>query len=157
MSEYYTGEYSPSRPTAPAQMMPQQQPQPHMQAPLQPMSTTESPASESPRAMSRPRQSMFPQSYMYDSTPWSFDFAEMLRRALKYLIEGLAVALVAYFILKDRFTVKEAVILGITAALTFAILDTFSPSVSLGMRFGTGFTLGSSLFGVAPGAMIPRI
>lgn len=87
-------------------------------------------------------------SYRYDVGPWAVDFSEILRRAFKYLLEGLAVALVAYFILKDRFTVKEAVILGVTAALTFALLDTFSPTVAFATRFGAGFGLGTSLFGV---------
>jgi hypothetical protein len=59
-----------------------------------------------------------------------------------------------YLILKNRLelTAKDILILGFTAAFTFAILDTFSPSVSLGARFGAGFGLGTAMVG--PG-MVP--
>lgn len=79
---------------------------------------------------------------------------ELLKRAIKYIIEGVAVAVVAYLILKDRLhlTGKDILILAFTAAITFAILDTFAPTVSAGTKFGAGLGLGAGL--VAP-TLIP--
>lgn len=51
---------------------------------------------------------------------------DTMKRVLKYIIEGLAVGLVAYyFVGKNKLGSKDAIILGVTAALVFAILDTF--------------------------------
>ena len=89
--------------------------------------------------------------YTYNRSAFQFDFSEILRRVIKYLLEGLAVAFVAYYVVgRGKLGVKDVVILGITAAFVFAILDTFSPTVSLGVRFGAGFGIGQSLFGVGP-------
>jgi hypothetical protein len=41
-------------------------------------------------------------------------------------------------------------LIGLTAAATFAILDLFSPSTGNSVRSGAGFTLGSSLVGGLP-------
>lgn len=90
-------------------------------------------------------------AYRYSTSTFSWDFAEILRRAVKYLIEGLAVAFVAYyFVGKGKLNVKDIVMLGITAAFVFAILDVFSPTVALGARFGAGFGIGTGLFGLNP-------
>lgn len=89
--------------------------------------------------------------YNIDSEPFHFSFKEILKRAVKYLVEGLAVAFVAYyFVGKGKLNIKDIVMLGITAAFVFAILDTFSPTVSLGVRFGAGFGIGQGLFGLNP-------
>lgn len=89
--------------------------------------------------------------YHYNDSRFTFDFQEILKRAIKYLIEGLAVAFVAYyFIGKGKLNIKDIVMLGITAACVFAILDVFSPTVALGARFGAGFGIGTSLFGLNP-------
>ena len=82
------------------------------------------------------------------------DAKEIFKRGFKYIIEGLVVAAVAYLILRNRLelTTKDILILGFTAAFTFAILDTFSPSVSLGARFGAGFGLGTAMVG--PGMLL---
>lgn len=72
---------------------------------------------------------------------------EVFKRLLKYLIEGLAVALAAYLIPSRKVQQNDVIILGITAATVFALLDTFSPSISFGARHGTGFGLGFGLVG----------
>ena len=80
----------------------------------------------------------------------NIDLKDLLSRAIKYLIEGLAVAFVAYyFIGVGRLNVKEILMLGITAAFVFAILDTFSPTTSAGVRFGSGWAIGHGLVGQA--------
>lgn len=80
----------------------------------------------------------------------NFDYKEVLKRLFKYFLEGLAVALVAYYFTRGRLDGKEILVLGITAAFVFAILDTFAPSVSYGVRFGAGFGIGQSVFGLGP-------
>jgi|TARA_Y100000816_G_C25746755_1_gene392815 ABC-type Co2+ transport system permease subunit len=75
------------------------------------------------------------------------DMNELLKRAIKYLIEGLAVAICAMLIPKKALNVEEIIILALTAAATFSILDVFIPSMGSSARSGAGLTLGSSLVG----------
>ena len=96
--------------------------------------------------------------YRYSNDTFNIDFKDVLKRAIKYLVEGLAVAFVAYyFISKGRLDIKDIVMLGITAAFVFAILDTFSPTISLGARFGAGFGIGQGLFGLNPAVIGPTV
>ena len=70
--------------------------------------------------------------YKYNKDGFSINFEDIIKRGIKYLIEGFAVAFVAYyFIGKGKLNTKDIVMLGITAAFVFAILDTFSPTISL--------------------------
>ncbi len=86
-----------------------------------------------------------------NSHAFNFDASQVFSRGIKYLVEGLAVAFVAYyFVGKGKLEIKDIIILGVTAAFVFAILDTFSPTVSLGARLGAGFGIGQSLFGFSP-------
>ena len=73
------------------------------------------------------------------------DFAEILGRALKYLMEGLAVGLACYF---TNLKMDEIIIIAVTAAATFAILDMYTPQVSSAARMGTGFGIGSQFAGL---------
>lgn len=63
-------------------------------------------------------------------------------RALKYLIEGLAVALAAYYIPKRKMRLDEIVTIAITAAAIFAVLDVLAPSVGKAARTGMGLGIG---------------
>jgi len=74
------------------------------------------------------------------------DFQEILSRALKYLFEGIAVGLACYFTAK--LSMDEIIIIAITAAVTFAILDMYTPQVSNAARMGTGFGIGSQFAGL---------
>jgi len=97
------------------------------------------------------------QQFLYDSNPFDFDWKDIMKRGVKYLIEGVTVAFVAYAFTRGKLDFKEILMLGITAAFVFAILDTFSPTISLGARFGAGFGIGQSLFGVgAAGVPLAR-
>ncbi len=86
----------------------------------------------------------------YNPGVFTTNWGEILKRVVKYLFEGLAVAFVAYFFTKKKLNLKEIVLLGVTAAFVFAILDTFSPTVALGTRFGAGFGIGQTMFGLNP-------
>jgi hypothetical protein len=73
------------------------------------------------------------------------DFREVFIRLIKYLVEGLAVALAAYYVPKRNTNFTEILIISITAAATFAILDMAAPAISVGARFGAGFSTGSGI------------
>jgi ABC-type Co2+ transport system permease subunit len=72
---------------------------------------------------------------------------EIVKRALKYLVEGLMVALAAYTIPKKSLQVDEIVLIALTAAATFSILDTYVPSMAESARGGAGFGIGANLVG----------
>lgn len=75
------------------------------------------------------------------------DVKELLKRAVKYVIEGLMVALVAYSIPKRSLNLDEIAVVALTAAATFAILDTYVPSMAVQARSGAGFGVGANLVG----------
>lgn len=64
---------------------------------------------------------------------------------VKYLLEGMAVAVAAYYIPQRSADLKEIAIIGLTAAAVFAILDTFAPAVATGARHGSGFGIGYNI------------
>jgi uncharacterized RDD family membrane protein YckC len=81
-----------------------------------------------------------------------FDFAELIKRIIKYIIEGLVVSIVAYAIPKgSRLQLDEVITIAITAAATFSILDTFLPSIAMTTRSGAGFGIGANLVGFPGG------
>jgi hypothetical protein len=68
-----------------------------------------------------------------------------LKSLIKYLLQGLAVAVAIYFLLRDRIQTQEILTVALAAAAAYAILDTFAPVAGLGARLGTGIGLGMSL------------
>ena len=68
-----------------------------------------------------------------------FDLGELVKRAIKYLVEGLMVAIAAYAIPKKALNLDEVALIALTAAATFSILDTYVP------RSGAGFGIGANL------------
>jgi|UniRef100_A0A6C0DEW7 ABC-type Co2+ transport system permease subunit len=74
-----------------------------------------------------------------------FDLTELIKRAIKYLIEGLVVAVVATIVPRKPLNVEEIVIIALTAAAAFSILDVFIPSMGASARNGAGLGLGLNL------------
>jgi ABC-type Co2+ transport system permease subunit len=72
---------------------------------------------------------------------------ELVKRMIKYLVEGLMVAIAAYAIPKKSLNIEEIVLLALTAAATFSILDTYIPSMGVSARQGTGLGIGLNLSG----------
>ena len=72
---------------------------------------------------------------------------ELVKRAIKYLVEGLMVAIVAFVIPQKPLKFDEIAILALMAAATFSILDTFTPSIGASARSGAGFGIGANLVG----------
>ena len=79
------------------------------------------------------------------------DFGELIKRAVKYLVEGLIVALAAYAIPKKALNMDEVALIALTAAATFSILDTYVPSMAVSARSGAGFGIGAYLVGFPGG------
>lgn len=95
--------------------------------------------------------------YVYNNNIFNMNWQEIIRRALKYLLEGLAVAFVAYYFLRNRLPWTDILKLAITAAFVFAILDTFSPTISFGARFGAGWGIGQGLVGAGGVGLIAPV
>ena len=76
-----------------------------------------------------------------------FDLGELVKRAIKYLVEGLMVAIAAYAIpnAKRALNLDEVALIALTAAATFSILDTYVPSLAVSSRSGAGFGIGANL------------
>lgn len=73
--------------------------------------------------------------------------AELVKRIIKYLVEGLMVAIAAYAIPKRSLNIEEIILIALTAAATFSILDTYIPSMGVSARSGAGFGIGANLVG----------
>jgi ABC-type Co2+ transport system permease subunit len=74
-----------------------------------------------------------------------FDVSELIKRIIKYLVEGLMVAIAAYAIPKRSLNLEEIALIALTAAATFSILDTYVPSMGVSARSGTGLGIGLNL------------
>jgi hypothetical protein len=80
-----------------------------------------------------------------------FDVTELIKRVIKYLVEGFFVAVVAYVLPKRSLDIEEVMIIALTAAATFSILDTYLPSMAVSAKSGAGFSLGMNLVGGVAG------
>jgi len=76
-----------------------------------------------------------------------FTVPELLTRALKYFLEGLAVAMASFIIPRKKLDLEEILAVAMVAAVTFALLDLLAPSIGLTARQGAGFGLGANLVG----------
>ena len=79
------------------------------------------------------------------------DTAEIITRIIKYLIQGLIIAIAAYAIPKRSLNIEEIIYLALTAAATFSVLDTYLPSVGNSVRTGAGVGIGFNLVGFPMG------
>jgi hypothetical protein len=71
--------------------------------------------------------------------------AELIKRVVKYLVEGLMIAIAAFAIPKRSLNIEEIVFIALTGAATFSILDTFLPTMAGSARTGAGFGIGANL------------
>lgn len=70
------------------------------------------------------------------------DLKKLTRSLFKYFLEGIAVALAAYYIPKRKVDMMEIIMIAATSGLTFLILDMFAPDVGKGARLGAGLGIG---------------
>lgn len=76
-----------------------------------------------------------------------FDIQELIKRIIKYLVEGIMVAIAAFAIPQHTLKLEEVIIIALTAAATFAVLDVFVPAMGTTARSGAGFGIGANLVG----------
>ena len=81
------------------------------------------------------------------------NIGELVKRIIKYLVEGLMVAIAAYAIPKRSLNIEEIILIALTAAATFSILDTYIPVMGVSARSGAGFGIGASLVGWPSGGL----
>tara|TARA_Y100000389_G_scaffold205142_1_gene264006 strand:- start:1485 stop:1736 length:252 start_codon:yes stop_codon:yes gene_type:complete len=75
------------------------------------------------------------------------DLGELIKRAIKYLVEGIMVAIAAFAIPKRSLKFDEIAAIALTAAATFSILDTYVPVMAVSARSGAGFGMGANMVG----------
>ena len=72
---------------------------------------------------------------------------EIVKKAIKYIVEGIIVAFASYVIPKQSLKLEEVTVIALVAAATLAILDTFIPSMGTSSRQGAGLAIGTGLVG----------
>jgi len=72
-------------------------------------------------------------------------FSDILKKLLKYVIEGLVVAIAGYYIPAKKPEISEIIIIALVAASTFAILEVYMPDAYMASRLGFGFQTGRNL------------
>lgn len=75
------------------------------------------------------------------------DVADLVKRLVKYALEGLAVAVACYLLPGKKMRVEEIGMVALTALAVFAVLDIYAPSVGSSARTGAGFGIGANLVG----------
>jgi hypothetical protein len=72
---------------------------------------------------------------------------DLVMRIVKYLLEGVAVAVAAFVLPGKTLKFGEVAMIALVATATFAILDIYAPSVGSSARTGAGFGIGANLVG----------
>jgi ABC-type Co2+ transport system permease subunit len=85
--------------------------------------------------------------FIFNIMSEGFHMGELVKRGIKYLVEGLMVAIAAYAIPKRSLNLDEVALIALTAAATFSILDTYVPTMGVSARSGAGFGIGANLVG----------
>ena len=79
------------------------------------------------------------------------DVGDLVSRIVKYALEGLVVAIAAFWLPKfmggKSLPLSQIGMIGLVALATFAILDVYAPSVGASARTGAGFGIGAHLVG----------
>lgn len=85
------------------------------------------------------------------AAPSGIDLGDLVQRAVKYGLEGLVVAIAAFWLPKfmggKSLPLSQIGMIGLVALATFAILDVYAPSVGASARTGAGFGIGAHLVG----------
>lgn len=86
---------------------------------------------------------------MFGQLAEMLDLGELVRRAIKYIVEGLVIAIAAVVIPSKGMKLDEVLLIALSGAATFSILDTFVPSIGESARTGAGFGIGANFVGFA--------
>lgn len=71
------------------------------------------------------------------------DTNEIIKKLVKYLIEGFVIVLVLRWLPKNNLNFNEIATITLTITATLIMLDSYSPTVSTGYRNGIGLALGA--------------
>ena len=63
------------------------------------------------------------------STNQPYDLVEMSKRMFKYLVYALVVGMAVKYVPAQKLTTRETIMIAVIAAITFAILDMYTPTV----------------------------
>jgi hypothetical protein len=77
----------------------------------------------------------------------SINSRELCKRVVKYVLQGLVIAIAAILLPKQKPDFEAVLALALVAAATFAIIDTMMPSLTMPVQLGAGFGLGVNLIG----------
>ncbi len=77
----------------------------------------------------------------------SFDSRELCRRVVKYLLMGTIIAVCALVLPEKKLDLASITAMALVSAATFAIIDTFIPTMSYPVQLGAGFGIGAGLVG----------
>jgi len=74
----------------------------------------------------------------------------IIKKLFKYLLEGLAVGVAAFYLPmlinnQQPYTTEQILTISITASAVLALLDVFSPTIGKSFRIGSGFGIGGNL------------
>lgn len=67
---------------------------------------------------------------------------DLVYLVIKYLLEGVAVSISAYYLTSKKTSIQEVALVGVSAATVFLLLDLFAPSVGSATRQGAGLGIG---------------
>ena len=81
------------------------------------------------------------------------DARELCKRVVKYVLEGLVVAMAALVLPKQKPDLEAALALGLVSASVFAVLDLFAPNAIMAnaARQGAGLGVGLNMVGFPGG------
>lgn len=81
------------------------------------------------------------------------DARELCKRVVKYVLEGLVVAMAALVLPKQKPDMEAALALGLVAAATMCVVEVFSPNnvMANAVRSGAGMGVGFGLVGFPGG------
>lgn len=82
-----------------------------------------------------------------DKPVYRVDFNDVFMRLIKYLLEGIVVAVAAYTLPAVDIDLPDVMQIAAVAMATFSILDFFAPSMSKAARMGAGAGIGANLVG----------
>jgi hypothetical protein len=77
----------------------------------------------------------------------SFNSRELCKRVVKYVLMGMVIAICSLVLPKGKIDFEAVIALGLVSACTFAIIDTFIPTMSYPVQLGAGFGIGAGLVG----------
>jgi ABC-type Co2+ transport system permease subunit len=67
--------------------------------------------------------------------------------AIKYLLEGIAVSVAAFYLSAKKTSIQQTLMIGASSAVVFLLLDLFAPSVGSASRTGAGYGIGLNRVG----------